>query len=148
RTGGTCPDRRSSRRPPGSQGRPEPAGRPCPHGATGCARAPGPPAAYRSDSRASGFRSLTPAVLPGSTQRGQSLLVIGDVTRLRRRVDHLPADYAVLVDDERAAYRDAPVFVEHAVPPGHVAVRPEVRQQPELEALPVRPHPAPVAQLH
>src|SRR5215831_17475098 len=34
----------------------------------------------------------------GSTQRGQSLLILGDVARLRRRVDHLPADHAILID--------------------------------------------------
>jgi hypothetical protein len=53
-TAGTCPCLPSSRLLPGSRGRPKPAGRPGLHAATGCARAPGQPAAYRSDSRASG----------------------------------------------------------------------------------------------
>src|SRR5579859_936085 len=121
----------------------------------GCAHAPGPPAAHRSDSRASVQLPHTGDSLPGpvawpegarapgvprrSAQGGQGLLVVGDVTRLRDRGDHLPADYAAGVNDERTAHGHATVLVEHAVTLRHVTVRPEVRQQPELEAFVLRP---------
>src|SRR3954451_7718440 len=74
-------------------------------------------------------------------ERGERLRVLGKVTRLRDRVDHLPPHHAVLVDDERAPRRETALGVEHTVQPGHVTVRPEVRQQPELEVLGVSPGP-------
>src|SRR5689334_30538 len=74
-------------------------------------------------------------------ERGERLRVFGEIARLRGRVDDLPPHDAVLVDDERPPDRETAFGVEHTVQPGYLAVRPEVRQQAELEMLGVRPGP-------
>jgi len=78
-------------------------------------------------------------VQPALRECRERLLVVGDVARLRDGVDHLPAHDAFFVDDERAPGRDAPVLIENAVGLGDRSVRPEVREQRELEALRVGP---------
>ena len=75
----------------------------------------------------------------GYASSASALLVVGDVACLRDRVDDLPAHDAFLVDDEGAADGQALRLVEHPVGLGDGTVRPEVRQQPELEVLRVRP---------
>src|SRR6185437_17101041 len=69
-----------------------------------------------------------------SAKRCQRLLVLGKLASLRYRVDHLPPDDAGLVDDERTARGDTTLIIEHTVRLGHLAVRPEIGQQPELVA--------------
>jgi beta-glucosidase len=79
--------------------------------------------------------------LQPSREGAQRLLVVGDVARLRDGVDHLPAHHAFLVDDERAPQREAALLIEYPVGLGDRPVRPEVREQGELEVLRVGPRP-------
>ena len=72
--------------------------------------------------------AVAPERVPALIQRSQGLLVFGDVSRLRDRVDYLPPYDAVPVDDEGPARGDTPVLVEDTVGPGHAAVRPEIGQ--------------------
>src|SRR4029077_10377257 len=79
---------------------------------------------------------------PGAlAERGERLRVFGEIARLRDRVDDLPPHHAVLIDDERPPRRETAFGVEHTVQLGYVPVRPEVRQQAELEMLGVGPGP-------
>src|SRR3954451_1032689 len=74
------------------------------------------------------------------SELGEDPAVLGMVARVGDRVDHLPAQRALLIDDERPAQRPAGHVVEDAVGLGHRSVRPEVGQDREREALLVGPH--------
>ena len=74
-------------------------------------------------------------------QLGECLLVVGDLSCLWDGVNDLPAHDAVFVDDERATGSDAHLVIEDTVGPRHLAVRPEVSEQCEIEMIPVRPCP-------
>src|SRR5580704_4070357 len=94
---------------------------------------PGTGAAVRVDlPRAT---AITGHLSPGSSvELCERLGVLGQIASLRDRVDHLPADDAGLVDDERASGGDAPLIIEDTVRLGHLTMRPEIGQQPELVA--------------
>src|SRR5664280_885017 len=135
----------------GSRGRPTPAGRPAPRSSTVTAPGPG-----QSGGRSNGRRASIPryGCYPGHPdevatitaprrrlQRSQHLDVLRLVAGVRQRVHDLVSHDACLVDDERGAQRRAPLVVKDAVALGHRTVRPEVRQQREVEPLLIRPHP-------
>src|SRR5436305_1627874 len=102
---------------------------------TTLARMDGPPVASRSCPPLWRSWKLASPGWKSGRQLGHGLLPRLLVTRLAGRVDLGVADHAVLVDQEGTADRQPGVFVEHAVGLGHLAVRPEIRQQRELIAL-------------
>src|SRR5699024_4556929 len=69
----------------------------------------------------------------------ERLVVTAEVTGAARLPHERPRDAAGAVDEEGAAQGRAHALVEDPVAAGHLAVRPEVREQREEEALPVRP---------
>src|SRR5262249_8818160 len=78
---------------------------------------------------------------PGGSELCERLAVVADVARVGNRVRDLPAHDALLVDDEGAAGGETRLVVEDAVGPGHLPMRPEVRQQRKLVPLLVPPGP-------
>src|SRR5690606_29462798 len=79
--------------------------------------------------------------VPDELETAEGGEVVVDVARLAQRVHHLPAHDAGRIDQEGPADRTASFLVEDTVRPGHLAVRPEVRQQAERQPLVLGEHP-------
>src|SRR5689334_22184977 len=76
-----------------------------------------------------------------SAQRGKGLAIAREVAGLTDRILDRPLNDAVPVDEERAPARSARTLVEHAVRVRHGPVRPEVTENVEGVAIPVRERP-------